>query len=153
MLTPVVETVGIGFMLEGKDESVRFGHGGANEGFLSQMTLYKDHGMGAVVMINANEGGPMLREIERAIAREYNWPDSLTEERKAAHVSTEVLEMLVGDYAGKSGFKCTITRRNEQVFLKFDAQPPIELLPESETRFFMTLLNGTSRLSGQKKGQ
>jgi len=47
MLTPVVENVGIGFMIDGKSNSVRFGHSGANEGFLSQMTMYKDHGMGA----------------------------------------------------------------------------------------------------------
>jgi CubicO group peptidase (beta-lactamase class C family) len=141
MLTPVVETIGIGFMLDGKDKSLRFGHGGANEGFLCQMTMYKEHGMGAVVMINSNEGGPILREIERAIAREYGWPEGLTEDKKAVMVSTETLDALIGEYAGETGFKCTITRENDKLFLKPAAQPPIELFPESDTKFFAKVLN------------
>lgn len=153
MLTPVIDTIGIGFMLEGKDKAIRFGHGGANEGFLSQMTMYKDSGMGAVIMINSNEGGSMLREIERAIAREYNWPDNITEDKKAVKISTELMETFVGDYAGKSGFKCTITRENDKLFLKFGAQPPIELHAESETRLFMTALNTEVTFERTEKGE
>jgi len=140
ILTPVVESVGIGFMLDGKDKSSRFGHGGANEGFLSQMTMYKELGMGAVVMINSNEGGPLLREIERAIAREYGWPEGLTEDKAAVRVSAEILDALVGDYAGET-LKCTITREGDRLFLKPAAQPPIELFAESDTKFFAKILN------------
>ena len=141
MLTPVVESVGIGFMLDGSEKSPRFGHGGANEGFLSQMTMYKEHGMGAVVMINSNEGGAMLREIERAIAREYGWPEGLTEEKTAVKVSTEILDALIGEYGGESGFKCRITREDDKLLLKSADQPAIELYPESETKFFTKVLN------------
>jgi len=141
MLTPVVENVGIGFMIDGKSNSVRFGHSGANEGFLSQMTMYKDHGMGAVVMINSNEGGQILREIERAIAREYGWPDGLTEDKTPAKVSTEILNALIGEYGGETGFKCTITRENDRLFLKPADQQPIELFAESDTKFFAKVLN------------
>jgi CubicO group peptidase (beta-lactamase class C family) len=141
MLTPVVENVGIGFMINGKENSLRFGHGGWNEGFVSQMTMYKDNGMGAVIMVNSNEGEGILREIERAIAREYGWPEGLTEERKAVKVSTEALDVLIGEYGGETGFKCTITRENDRLFLKPTTQPAIELFAESDTKFFAKVLN------------
>ena len=98
-------------------------------------------GIGAVVMINSSEGGPMLREIERAIAREYRWPDSLTENKKPIKLAAEVLQSFVGEYSGDSGFKCAITREDDKLFLKFGIQPPLELYPESETEFFTTALN------------
>lgn len=153
MLTTVIDSVGIGFMLEGKDKAVRFGHGGANEGFLSQMTMYKELGMGAVVMINSNEGGSMLREIERAIAREYNWPDNITEDKKAVKVSPENLETFVGEYTSKPGLKCTITREHDQLFLKFGAQPPLELYPESDTKFFLISVNAEVTFERTEKGE
>jgi len=153
MLTPVIETVGIGFMLDGKDKSIRFGHGGANEGFLSQMTMYKELGMGAVVMINSGEGGPMLREIERAIAREYDWPDSLTEDKKPVQLAAEVLQTFVGEYAGASGFKCAITRHGDKLFLKFGTQSPLELYPESGTKFFATALNAEVTFDRKEDGE
>src|SRR5688500_11491181 len=100
MLTPVVEGVGIGFMLDGREKSPRAAVGGADEGFLSQMTIYKAHGMGAAVMTNSKEGGAMLREIERAIAREYGWPEGLTEDKKAVKVSAAILDASSGEYGG-----------------------------------------------------
>ena len=152
MLTPVVDTVAIGFMLEGKDNA-RFGHGGANEGFLSQMTMYKEGGKGAVIMINSGSGGSMLREIERAIASEYDWPGNLTEDRKAIQLAADALAAFVGEYRNNSGFNCTITRQDDKLFLTSDKQPPLELHPESETKFFMTVLNAEITFDRTDKGE
>ena len=141
MLTPVVDEVGIGFMLDKRGESVRFGHGGANEGFLSQMTLYKEQGLGAIIMVNSGQGYSLIREIERAIAREYNWPDGFAEDRKPLKLDQSDLEKYVGAYGTKPGFACNITRTNDQLFLCVDTQPPIELFAESSTNFYMTVLD------------
>ena len=103
--------------------------------------MYKDHGMGAVIMVNSNEGEGILREIERAIAREYGWPEGLTEDKTTVKVSAETLDGLVGEYGGDTGFKCTITRENDRLFLKPIDQQPIELFPESDTKFFAKVLN------------
>jgi CubicO group peptidase (beta-lactamase class C family) len=152
MLTPVVEGVGLGFMLNGKDKLLRFEHGGANEGFMSQMTMFKDLGMGAVVMINSSEGFPILREIERAIAREYNWPDVLTDDKKPMKVSDEILDSYVGKYAGESGFKCSLQREDGKLIMNVGAQPPIPLHPESDTKFFMTVVNAEVTFDRTEKG-
>lgn len=77
MLTPqkVANHIGVGFFLESKGDSTRFGHGGWDEGFVAEVKAYKNLGKGAVIMINSNEGYPLLGEIMRSIAHEYNWPD------------------------------------------------------------------------------
>jgi CubicO group peptidase (beta-lactamase class C family) len=153
MLTPVVESVGIAFMMHGKDKSVRFGHGGSNEGFQSQMTMYKELGRGAVIMINSNDGFPILREIDRAIAREYDWPDHTLPDKKAFELSSGALDAFVGDYASESGFACAIARRDNRLFLKSTGQPALELISESGTNFFATAINIEVTFERTEKGE
>ena len=75
MLTaPTDERVGLGVFLEGKGENERFGHGGWNDGFTCEMKLYRNFGIGAVVMVNSNQGSDLINEILNAIAEEYSWP-------------------------------------------------------------------------------
>lgn len=75
MLTVTAAPVGIGFFLQGKGDLLRFSHGGANDGFLSQFEAYAQRGQGFAVMINSDSGGAILGEIARAIKAEYGWPD------------------------------------------------------------------------------
>ena len=153
MLTPGIdEHIGIGFFLSGKDREVRFGHGGWDEGFVAQMTMYKDAGKGAVIMLNSNEGNPMLFEIEHAIAREYGWPGYFADEKKPVKVSPDILATLVGEYASKSGMSYSITNENGKLFVKPTNQPPIELHPDSETNFWMTPLNAEITFNRTEKG-
>lgn len=65
---------GLGVTLEGSGDAERFGHGGADEGFISQLVAFRHHGLGAVVMTNGDRGGALAQEILRAIATEYEWP-------------------------------------------------------------------------------
>ena len=104
-------------------------------------------------MINSNEGFPMLREIERAIAREYNWPDHTLEDKKPVNLAAEILETFVGEYIGESGFKWIITKQNDKLVLKFGNQPPLELYPESDTKFFMTTINAEVTFERTEKGE
>jgi hypothetical protein len=106
------------------------------------MTMYKDTGMGAVIMLNSNEGAAMLTEIERSIAREYKWPDYFPKERATVEVPADLLQAFVGEYEAKSGFKCAITKENAKLLFGAVGQPAVELNAESETNFFMTTLNG-----------
>jgi CubicO group peptidase (beta-lactamase class C family) len=147
------ETIGIGFFLSGKDGSVRFAHGGWDEGFVAEMTMYKDTGMGAVIMLNSNEGAAMLNEIERSIAREYEWPDYFPKERAAVELPAEMLQAFVGEYVGKSGFKCAITTEKGRLLLAAAGQLPVELNAESKTNFFMTTLNGEITFDWTAKGE
>jgi hypothetical protein len=153
MLKPGIdEAIGVGFFLSGKGGTVRFSHGGWDEGFVAQMTMYKDAGLGAVIMINSNEGAALIGEIEQAIAREYQWPDYLPRKKTTVELPAEVLQSFVGEYVGKVGFKCAITRERQNLFLAAVGQPPLELKPESETNFFTTTLNAEITFDRTPKG-
>jgi len=142
MLMPsVTDEIGIGFFLEGTGEDVRFGHGGWDEGFVAEMTVYKDKGMGAVVMVNSNEGQPLLREIQRAVAKEYGWPGYFPADKSKATVADGVLESYTGDYVTKSGVRFSVTRTDGALRLTAAGQPPIDLTAESETKFYAAILN------------
>ena len=142
MITPINDRpVGIGFFAWDKGEAAAFGHNGKNEGAEAIMSAYKNTGKGAVIMINANEGFPLLGEIQRSIARAYDWPGYFDEDKKPALISSNVLASCVGRYATKAGLKFSVANQNGTLFLKCGDQAPIELRPISETKFSIPILN------------
>jgi hypothetical protein len=152
MVTPgVAERIGIGFFLSGKGDNVRFGHGGVDEGFDANMTFYKDKGLGAVVMLNSNEGFPLMAEIERAIAREYGWPGYIPDD-KPQSVAAATLEKYVGSYRTKAKQPISVTLVDGALVLRFSEQPPIKLTAESETRFSATVVNAKVTFEKDDKG-
>jgi CubicO group peptidase (beta-lactamase class C family) len=154
MLTPGIdEEIGIGFFLSGKGRNVRFGHSGWDEGFVAELTMYKETGDGAVIMINSNEGDPMLYEIERAIAREYNWGGYFEDEKKSVALSDDTLGRFVGTYTNKAGFEYSIIHENGHVLFRPPGQLPIEVYPQSGTNFFMKVLNAEITFDVTKDGQ
>ena len=140
--------VGIGFFIHGKDQNTRFGHNGADEGFLTKATFYKSLGKGAVIMINSLEGGPMMDEIERAIAREYGWPGYFDDEQKKITLDQKALAPLLGKYISKSDMKFDVKEIDGHLALVFDKQVPLELVATSETQFYVDGLN--SEISFEK---
>jgi CubicO group peptidase (beta-lactamase class C family) len=76
MLTVVKDNYGLGVGLQGSGRALRFGHGGRDEGFDARLWAYAETGQGVAIMINTNDNSQMLSRIERAVAREYHWPDS-----------------------------------------------------------------------------
>jgi len=109
--------------------------------------------MGAVIMLNSNEGAAMLNEIERSIAREYGWPDYFPKERATAELPAELRQAFVGEYVGKSGFKCAITTAKGKLLLAAAGQSPVELNAETKTNFSITTLNGEITFDWTTKGE
>jgi CubicO group peptidase (beta-lactamase class C family) len=65
---------GLGLTVDGRGEAERFGHSGADAGFIAQMVAFRHTGKGAVIMTNGQRGGALIQELLRAIALEYEWP-------------------------------------------------------------------------------
>ncbi|HTQ51080.1 MAG TPA: serine hydrolase domain-containing protein [Candidatus Acidoferrales bacterium] len=72
MLTRQKANDGLGVFLGGRGQSLRFSHGGRDEGFDAFMVAYADTGQGAVIMINANDDSGASNKIIEAIAKEYD---------------------------------------------------------------------------------
>jgi len=135
--------VGLGFFCNGKDDGFHFGHRGDDEGFEAQMRIYKNIGQGAVVMINSNEGHPLLDEIMRAIAKEYGWPDALSKEKTA--VSLANIQDYTGLYSSKAGTQFRISHMGDSLVLNYGQQSPLPIFPSSEVEFFTNAINATIR--------
>lgn len=128
--------LGLGFMLSGPDDVPRFGHSGGNEGFRCLLTAHRDYGSGAVVMTNSDEGMPLVEEIFRAIAREFDWPGYLPEHPTAITVPADMLDRYAGTYQLRPGYTLTVTRDGNALSARPTGQPPLIFAPESSTTFF-----------------
>jgi CubicO group peptidase (beta-lactamase class C family) len=145
------EFAGIGFFCNGKDDAFYFGHKGMDEGFLAQMRFYKNNGKGAVVMINSNEGHPLLDEIMRALAQEYEWPNALPKEKTSVCLAN--LHQYVGLYATQVGIQFRVSVMGDTLMLHYGQQPPLPIFPSSEVDFFAKALNVEIRFEKDDKAK
>ncbi|HEY1398538.1 serine hydrolase domain-containing protein [Roseateles sp.] len=74
MLTKVPGGDGQGFDLARTGDALRYSHAGGNAGFRCYAVAFAGTSRGVVLMTNADEGDRLVREVTRAIAREYGWP-------------------------------------------------------------------------------
>jgi CubicO group peptidase (beta-lactamase class C family) len=137
MLTPQMENSGLGLFVDGVDRKPRFSHSGSNVGFKSYLVGYFDSGQGAVVMTNSENGAPLMLEILRSIAAEYGWPDYQPRERVIANIDPAIYDAYVGEYEVAPGLILVVTKEGDRLFSQSPGQPGSEMLPESETTFFL----------------
>ena len=137
------EFVGLGFFCNGKEDAFYFGHGGWDEGFVALARFQKDLGQGAVVMLNSNEGFPLLDEVMQAIAREYAWPDALLQEKPVISLANS--HGYVGLYLSKAGTQFRVSVSGDKVMLQYGQQPPLPIFPSSEVEFFARVINAKIR--------
>ena len=141
MLTPqkIDSEVGIGFFLSGKGDSLMFQHNGGNYGFNSRIVGYLHQGKGAIVMINANTF-EIINEVMRSIAIEYKWPDYSKENEKYA-LNEKSLESYSGRYISEENWEIIIAKQNDNLTLEMPQQLSVQLIPESENKFYCEQLN------------
>jgi len=62
-------------------------------------------------------------------------------ERRAIALDPKLYDRLAGDYELTPGFVITLVRRGDRLFSQATGQPEVELFPESETRFFLKVVD------------
>jgi CubicO group peptidase (beta-lactamase class C family) len=138
MLTEQKNHYGLGFALEGSGPTLRFAHGGRDEGFDALLVAYAETGQGASIMINANDNSRMISRILEVIARAYHWPDypSFTPpERPAAEVAEDKLTAYAGRYEFANNQMLTFAAERGQLVTLTDGLPDETFLPEGDDRF------------------
>jgi CubicO group peptidase (beta-lactamase class C family) len=89
---------GLGVGLGGTGDSLRFSHGGRDEGFVARFTMWPAAGRGIVILTNGVNGA-LMTEIVRAFDAEYG--TSLAPprvEKRATPLPTDSLRSYVGRY-------------------------------------------------------
>ena len=143
LLTPDKNNHGLGPSLS--SDGRRFDHGGSNEGFRCAMIAYLDRDQGVVVMTNSDSGGNIMIEILMTLVDEYGWDDTeLTPTIKhVVQLDVEVLDRYVGRYhatdltLAPEGSEATVSLEDSRLWIDLPWGAHIELLPESETTFFL----------------
>ncbi|MBR8839928.1 MAG: beta-lactamase family protein [Stigonema ocellatum SAG 48.90 = DSM 106950] len=134
----------------GEDESFYFEHGGWNEGFVALLRFYKNIGKGAVIMLNSNEGDPLLKEIMQAIALEYQWPEVLPKEKKIIELADTTA--YTGMYITETGLQFDVTSNNGRITIQLAQQSPLSFFPLSELEFFAVAINTTVKFEKDATG-
>lgn len=149
MLSPVgVGGFAVGFSISRMGQGWYFSHGGGNWGFRCTLLAHKVKGYGLAIMTNADQGGAVAAEVSRRIQVAYEW-DSMAEpvrrgyappvERTEVDVAVEILETYVGEY-DLPEFLVAVTLEDGALFAQPAGQPKFPLFAESETKFFLRVV-------------
>jgi CubicO group peptidase (beta-lactamase class C family) len=134
MVTPFMETVGLGFFIDKRGNSVYFGHDGADEGFRAMMLMNREQGYGAVVMVNS-DNGQIMGEVMRSIAREYNWDDLLPTVNEIISLDAAKLDEYAGRFQVNPDRILTVAREEGKLIVRPTADLKFELLPVADGAF------------------
>jgi CubicO group peptidase (beta-lactamase class C family) len=136
MLTRGVGAHGLGPGLDGTGDSLRFGHGGANEGFRAMFTGFATRGQGAVVMTNSDGGMALVGEIMQAIAREYGWTGFAPRVIAPLAMSAETMREYAGRYTlAGTRIELTITAEDGRLTATQTGGRPFEIVPTGANVF------------------
>lgn len=142
MMTKQMNDYGLGLSLNGRDKLASFSHQGSNIGYKCEMVMLTATGQGAVVMTNGEQGGNLMGEILRGVAREYQWPIHRPVERSPVSLDPAMLTPYAGEYEvtqENAQAVITVLVENGKLYLqipKVGAQK-LELYPLGEDNFFM----------------
>lgn len=91
-------------------------------------------------MTNSDDGGNLIAEILRSVAKEYSWPDFQPIERVVAKIDPAVLAANVGTYEESNEGVLTVSVKDGRLYLQDTrlGPEPQELLPESDSQFFLS---------------
>jgi CubicO group peptidase (beta-lactamase class C family) len=153
MMTPGMGSWGLGLQIGGSPSNPYFSHGGVNEGFESLFVAYEHNGDGAAVMTNVQGGSRIAAEIMGSIAAAYNWPDFRPAVRTQVKVDPAILKRYVGTYELTPNLTVTITLEGDQLMTQITHQPAFPLFPESDTKFFLKIVNAETEFFLDDKGQ
>ena len=146
MTTPFKNNYAFGLTVTTTGGHKRIEHGGGIEGFNTDLTYYPDDKMTVVVLSNVNGNAPgeiagKLAALARGDAVK------MPNERKEITLDPKLLNRYVGAYQMANGPAMLITLENNLLFSKLGNQPSVQIFPESETLFFLKVVDAQLEFS------
>jgi len=142
----------LGVFMKGEGEEAYFGHSGGNVGFRCHFMIYAESGKGAAIMTNADGGHHVVDELERGMAKIYDWQGYLpkAETFDAAPIADAEFE---GEYQLDSRLTMTFTLKNGALALESEGQPPLTLSQKSKDEFSLSPLDTTLAFERDDQGK
>jgi len=151
MTTPFKDDYAFGLTVHTTKGHKVIGHGGGIEGFNTFLAYYPDDKMTVVVLANLNGSAPeQIAGQLAAIAHNENV--QLPSERKEITVSPKTLADYTGTYELAPGFDLVVTLEGTQLMSQATGQPKVQLFAESETKFFLKVVDAQVEFFRDDKG-
>jgi len=152
-LTPYIDkSSALGTFIVDKKGEKYFTHGGVDEGFVSQYYGSLENGNGVVVMTNTLNTA-LYDEIINSVASVYKWKDFYTPVIKTVvPVSDTILATYTGQYQLAPEFMLTIRKSGHQLEVEPTGQEIVKIYPESEDKFFLTIIDAQINFIKDDKG-
>jgi CubicO group peptidase (beta-lactamase class C family) len=152
MTTPFKNDYAFGLAVHAVNGHKVIEHGGGIEGFNTDIAYYPEDKLTVVVLANLNGGVP--ETIANALAQvAHGEKVVLLSERKEITVSPAVLGAYVGTYQLTPDFAIVVTFEGVQLMAQATGQPKFPLFAESETKFFLKVVDAEVEFFKNEKGE
>lgn len=145
-------SIGLGWHILSKYGTEIIWHNGGTAGYHSFIGFDKQKGIGVVVLSNSvtdtDDIGFHLLESKYPLSKYEP-----LKERKAIKVDPKILETYVGQYQLTPTLTITITREGDKLYAEVTGQQKIEIYAESETDFFITVVDAQLTFVKDEKGE
>jgi hypothetical protein len=138
LLTPQASNVamGLGLLVEGDGSTLRFRHGGDDQGFVAGLEGYAALGPGVVVMTNSDAGQWVIEPLLAALARAYAWPERAGADEPETRSATQAeVDACAGTYEAEDGYRFGLIAVAGGLALVVPEQGPIPLAAASPTEW------------------
>jgi CubicO group peptidase (beta-lactamase class C family) len=152
MTTPFKQDYAFGLGVSTKNGHKMIAHDGGIQGFNTSLAYFPDDKL--VVAVLANLNGPFAGQIAGNLAKvAHGEKVVLPTERKEITVSTEILKKYVGTYELTPKFSLAITLEDGQLISQGTNQGKVPMFAESETMFFLKLVDAQIEFEKNEKGE
>ena len=151
MTTPFKQDYAFGLAVSTNNGHKMIAHDGGIEGFNTALAYYPDDKL--VVAVLANLNGPAGQIAGNLAKVAHGEKVVLPTERKEITVSPEILKQYVGTYELTPKFSLAITLENGQLISQGTNQGKVPMFAESETMFFLKLVDAQIEFVKNEKGE
>jgi CubicO group peptidase (beta-lactamase class C family) len=128
-------------------------HGGGINGFNTILARFPEEKVTIVVLRNADYGSPSPGKMGQDLAAiVFGEKYEIPRERVAIKIDPKILDAYVGQYELNPNFIITVTREGDSLMTQATGQPKFELFPESETKFFLKVVDAQVTFVKDDKG-
>lgn len=151
MTTPFKDDYAFGLQVHTSHGHKTIDHGGGIEGFNTFLAYYQESKITVIALANLN--GPAVGEISGKLATlAHGETIQLASERKEITISPKILETYVGTYELRPGVNIMITLAGDQLITQLSGQGKLPLFAESETMFFLKVVDAQVEFVKDEKG-
>jgi len=140
IFTPFKGNYGYGWRIEDSFNRKVVAHSGGINGFTTHIARYLVDEVCIIVLINI-EGAP-VDKIGRDLAaivfgEKYESPQV----HLSIEIDPKIYDSYIGEYELSPNFNTVITREDNHLFAQVTGQPKFEIYPESETKYFLKVVD------------